>query len=204
MSEVTVECNKCKKDIDIENIKEITVVKTKKEETIRVCLSCLEFFKTKAKKNKIDLIIHGSMKKDDKNIFTADVIDVHELISENRGLYKVKTLLRAKNLLETTDIIIKYTVIDGRPIDVICPICKEKKQINIPVDVINEAKQLTSISISKDIVCTHHFQVFVDKNFVVRGYQKVDYHIDEALKEIEEAMELYRENSKVAASEQSN
>ena len=204
MSEVSIECNKCKKDCDIENIKEITVVKTKKEETMRVCLSCLEFFKTKAKKHKIDLIIHGSMKKDDKNIFAADVIDVHELISENRGLYKVKTLLRAKNLLETTDVIIKYTVIDGRPIDVICPICKTKKQINIPENVINEAKQLTSISISKDIVCTHHFQAFVDKNFVVRGYQKVDYHIDEALKEIEEAMELYRENSKAAVSQQMN
>ena len=86
----------------------------------------------------------------------------------------------------------------------ICPICKTRRQINIPEDVINEAKQLTSISISKDIVCTHHFQAFVDKNFIVRGYQKVDYHIDEALKEIEEAMELYRENSKTAVSQQTN
>ena len=200
MSEVSIECNKCKKDFDLEKIKEITVVKTKKEETLRVCPSCLEFFKNRAKKHKIDLIIHGSMKKDDENIFNADVIDVHELISENRGLYKVKTLLRAKNLLATTDVIIKYTVIDGKPIDVICPICKVKKQINIPENVINEAKQLTSISISKDIVCTHHFQVFVDKNFVVRGYQKVDYHIDEALKEIEEAMEIYKKENKATVS----
>jgi hypothetical protein len=60
----------------------------------------------------------------------------------------------------------------------ICPICKIKKQVNIPKSIINEAKQLTSISISKDIVCDHHFQAFVDKNFVVRGYQKVDYQIE--------------------------
>jgi len=60
----------------------------------------------------------------------------------------------------------------------ICPICKIKKQVNIPKTIISEAKQLTSISISKDIVCDHHFQAFVDKNFIVRGYQKVDYQIE--------------------------
>ena len=63
----------------------------------------------------------------------------------------------------------------------ICPICKIKKQVNIPKSIISEAKQLTSISISKDIVCEHHFQAFVDKNFIVRGYQKVDYQLETKL-----------------------
>lgn len=61
---------------------------------------------------------------------------------------------------------------------IICPICKIKKQVNIPKSIISEAKQLTSISISKNIVCEHHFQVFIDKNFIVRGYQKVDYQLE--------------------------
>ena len=61
---------------------------------------------------------------------------------------------------------------------IICPICKIKKQVNIPKSIIIEAKQLTSISISKSIVCEHHFQAFVDKNFIVRGYQKVDYQLE--------------------------
>jgi uncharacterized protein YutE (UPF0331/DUF86 family) len=52
--------------------------------------------------------------------------------------------------------------------------CKIKKQISVPKSIINEAKQLTSISISKNIVCEHLFQAFVDKNFIVRGYQKLD------------------------------
>ena len=65
-----------------------------------------------------------------------------------------------------------------KPVLLICPICKVKKQVNIPKTIISEAKQLTSISISKDIVCNHHFQAFVDKNFIVRGYQKVDYQIE--------------------------
>ena len=61
---------------------------------------------------------------------------------------------------------------------IICPICKIKKQLNIPKSIISEAKQLSSISISKNIVCEHHFQAFVDKNFIVRGYQKVDYQLE--------------------------
>lgn len=59
----------------------------------------------------------------------------------------------------------------------ICPICKAEKQLKISTSVISDAKQLTTISIQKNEVCEHHFQAFVDKNFNVRGYQKVDYEI---------------------------
>ncbi len=64
---------------------------------------------------------------------------------------------------------------------IICPICKVKKQVSIPKSIISEAKQLSSISISKNIVCDHHFQAFIDKNFIVRGYQKVDYQLESHL-----------------------
>lgn len=56
-----------------------------------------------------------------------------------------------------------------------CPVCKTKKVLKFPKSVINQAKQLTTISLPKGLVCDHHFQAFVDKNFVVRGYQKVDF-----------------------------
>ncbi|TFG08336.1 MAG: hypothetical protein EU539_02565 [Promethearchaeota archaeon] len=56
-----------------------------------------------------------------------------------------------------------------------CPICKTKKELILEKSVINEAKQLTTISIPKNKICPHHFQAFVDKNFKVRGYQKVDF-----------------------------
>ena len=69
---------------------------------------------------------------------------------------------------------------------IICPICKSKKQVNIPKAIISEAKQLTSISISKEVVCKHHFQAFIDKNFMVRGYQKVDYQLEKPLENIHE------------------
>lgn len=57
----------------------------------------------------------------------------------------------------------------------VCPICKSKKVLKVPKSVINQAKQLTTISIAKGLVCEHQFQAFVDKNFNVRGYQKVDF-----------------------------
>lgn len=56
-----------------------------------------------------------------------------------------------------------------------CPVCKLKKKLKFPKSVIKYTKQLTTISIPKSLVCEHHFQVFVDKNFMVRGYQKVDF-----------------------------
>jgi len=58
---------------------------------------------------------------------------------------------------------------------VICPNCKTKKELKIPIKIINQAKHLTTISIPSGLVCMHAFQAFVDKNFKVRGYQIVDF-----------------------------
>ncbi len=60
-------------------------------------------------------------------------------------------------------------------IHVVCPTCKGKKDLKIPTKIINQAKQLTTVSIPSGAVCEHGFQAFVDKNFAVRGYQKVDF-----------------------------
>ncbi|MFX1363636.1 MAG: Rab family GTPase [Promethearchaeota archaeon] len=59
-----------------------------------------------------------------------------------------------------------------------CPTCKATKEIKISTSIINKAKGLSTISIQKDQICEHHFQAFVDKNFIVRGYQKVDYELN--------------------------
>jgi hypothetical protein len=58
-----------------------------------------------------------------------------------------------------------------------CPICYEKKELTFPKSVITGARQLTTISIPKGLLCDHHFQAYVDKNFMVRGYQKVDFEL---------------------------
>jgi len=63
-------------------------------------------------------------------------------------------------------------------VKITCPICKVKKELKFPKSVINEARQLTTISLPKGLLCDHHFQAFVDKNFIVRGYQKVDFEFE--------------------------
>ena len=57
----------------------------------------------------------------------------------------------------------------------ICPICKSKKDLKIPFSIIIKTHELTTISIPKCLICEHHFQAFLDKNFVIRGYQRVDF-----------------------------
>ena len=64
-------------------------------------------------------------------------------------------------------------------VQVMCPICKTQNVIGIPHSTINSASQLTTISVHKGLICPHHFQVFIDKNYKVRGYQKVDLELEE-------------------------
>ncbi len=71
---------------------------------------------------------------------------------------------------ETSDSVWKY-------INIQCPVCKTFRRVEIPVRIINQAKQLTSVSIPKYRVCDHKFIALVDKNFTVRGYQKIDFEI---------------------------
>ncbi|MFX1322775.1 MAG: hypothetical protein ACFFAQ_14150 [Promethearchaeota archaeon] len=58
-----------------------------------------------------------------------------------------------------------------------CPLCKQKKILKIPIQIIDQNKQLTTISVPSGLVCKHSFQLFVDKNYKVRGYQKVDFEL---------------------------
>ncbi len=60
----------------------------------------------------------------------------------------------------------------------ICPICKSSKVLKISKSVIKQANSLTSVSIPSGLICKHSFQAFVDKQFKVRGYQKVDFEFD--------------------------
>ncbi|MBY8989162.1 MAG: hypothetical protein KGD58_00265 [Candidatus Lokiarchaeota archaeon] len=63
-------------------------------------------------------------------------------------------------------------------IQFICPVCKSEKALDFPKSVITNAKGLTTMSIAKGLVCKHQFQAFVDKNYMVRGYQRVDFEFE--------------------------
>jgi hypothetical protein len=60
-----------------------------------------------------------------------------------------------------------------------CPVCDKKDTLKVPRKVINESKQLTTISVPKGLVCDHNFQAYIDKNFIARGYQKIDFEFSQ-------------------------
>ena len=66
-----------------------------------------------------------------------------------------------------------------KKVKVICPTCKKSDNLNVPAKIIQESKQLTTVSIPKGLICDHNFQAFIDKNLVVRGYQMSDYDFSE-------------------------
>ncbi|MFX0041933.1 MAG: hypothetical protein ACFE8L_03375 [Candidatus Hodarchaeota archaeon] len=66
-----------------------------------------------------------------------------------------------------------------KKVQVICPICKSRDIVGIPEIKRNLNSQLTTISIHKGLICPHHFQVFMDRDFQIRGYQKVDLELEQ-------------------------
>jgi len=76
-----------------------------------------------------------------------------------------------------------------------CPLCKSSKVLKFPKSVINKARHLTTISLPKGLICDHHFQAFLDKNFAVRGYQKVDFEFENKENQKKQAdIQLFSEN----------
>ncbi|MFX1395031.1 MAG: hypothetical protein ACFFAH_15870, partial [Promethearchaeota archaeon] len=75
-----------------------------------------------------------------------------------------------------------------------CPKCRSRENLKIPKQIINQSKQLTTVSVPSNLVCDHSFQAFIDKNFKVRGYQSVDFEIAK--------MEYYEDFSEPSDQEQ--
>ncbi|MBD3354252.1 MAG: hypothetical protein GF364_22410, partial [Candidatus Lokiarchaeota archaeon] len=63
-------------------------------------------------------------------------------------------------------------------IRLVCPICNKTKEMYIDTDKVKgSGKGLTTISISKGLVCEHSFRVFIDHNGEIRGYEKPDFEL---------------------------
>jgi len=76
-----------------------------------------------------------------------------------------------------------------------CPVCKSSKVVKFPKSVISKSRHLTTISLPKGLICDHHFQAFLDKNFAVRGYQKVDFEFENKEDQKEHTnIQLFNEN----------
>ena len=75
-------------------------------------------------------------------------------------------------------------------VEIVCPICRSKKIVNIPMRIIDQSKQLTSLFIPTGRVCDHAFVPFIDKHLKVRGYQKLDALLDDIEPKIDVIPEL--------------
>ncbi len=63
-------------------------------------------------------------------------------------------------------------------IEVTCPICGLRKILNIPESIVANTSHLATIFVPKSLVCIHHFQIFLDKQFKIRGYNKIDFELE--------------------------
>ena len=74
-------------------------------------------------------------------------------------------------------------------VEIICPSCGVKGGIELPETLFkNIQKGLATVNVPVAAVCEHSFQVFIDRNGMVRGYQKVDFEL-EIKREIRQSVE---------------
>ena len=74
---------------------------------------------------------------------------------------------------ENRDQIIQHE--DFKSINITCPECSSQKSLKVPLKIINQSQNVTTISVPSGVVCPHHFQIYVDKFFSIRGYQVSDF-----------------------------
>lgn len=56
---------------------------------------------------------------------------------------------------------------------IVCPVCNDQKILKVPLKIVEKSEDVVTINIPTGSICEHHFQVFIDRNFTVRGYQKM-------------------------------
>lgn len=84
---------------------------------------------------------------------------------------------------------------NSKKIKFVCPICKTKKSLEFPKSIVNKNSGLSTISIHRGLVCNHAFQAFIDKNYMIRGYQKVDFELkSESEKSQNEIQQVRKDN----------
>ncbi|OLS16215.1 MAG: hypothetical protein RBG13Loki_0126 [Promethearchaeota archaeon CR_4] len=69
-----------------------------------------------------------------------------------------------------------------------CPACQLPGKIDIPPELFaKKGTGLVTVNVPKDFICEHAFQIFIDRNGKVRGYQNIDFQL-EMKKEIKESI----------------
>jgi len=66
-----------------------------------------------------------------------------------------------------------------------CPNCKERGSYKIKIPMMKTAGFFTAVLISKGDICPHEFLAYIDNNYDIRDYQKIDFSLEDLEKGIE-------------------
>ncbi|MHA1731897.1 MAG: hypothetical protein ACTSU5_08130 [Promethearchaeota archaeon] len=62
---------------------------------------------------------------------------------------------------------------------VVCPTCKKSAQVPVPTYIFDKKKSgIVKVQIHTGIVCEHQFVVYVDQNFMARGFEAIDFLLE--------------------------
>ena len=103
------------------------------------------------------------------NVLGTNPIDTIEFWNSFKELYNKYSKILTPTLIDEFE---KWIYIKPQ-----CPICNEKKGIEIPERIINVNKNLTNITIPKYKICQHAFMVSVDKNFKIHESENIDFEL---------------------------
>jgi hypothetical protein len=69
-------------------------------------------------------------------------------------------------------------------VQVVCPVCDKFEYLQIPKEGILSSKRgLSTVFVHNQLVCEHSFQIFIDKNGSVRGFETPDFELKFSLEE---------------------
>ncbi len=81
-------------------------------------------------------------------------------------------------------------------INIECPSCGVRGGIELPAQLFDTiSRGLATVNVPASAVCEHSFQVFIDRNGAVRGYQRVDFELElkqEIRSSVQDALKEYK------------
>lgn len=84
-----------------------------------------------------------------------------------------------KDTLMTKEALSKISFEEVYEIKVHCKKCSVNETIDIPREIIDECmKPILVVHIPQNRICTHQFNIFLDKNLQIRGFEYFDYDVE--------------------------
>ncbi len=68
-----------------------------------------------------------------------------------------------------------------KTVEVKCPTCYKSKNLPLSISIPRDSNGLCNVFISKNVICEHSFQIYVDSFHAIRGRESVDYTLGEEL-----------------------